>query len=276
VCVVEGVEREARFGIAGYGKLGGLELGYGSDLDIVFMHDSAGESQQTDGEHSLDNAVFFGRLARRITHILTMPTPTGALYEVDTRLRPSGNSGLLVTSLAALDSYQRSDAWTWEHQALLRARAVAGGPEIRNSFEALRVHALINYVRRGTLRDEVLKMRERMRDELNNSTPERFDIKQGAGGLIDIEFLVQYLVLLHAPGHPALVEYSDNIRQLDALQAADIITAAEAAGLADAYRDYRGRMHQLSLAGETRFAGPDEFTAQRAMVVALWRRYLAD
>ena len=275
-CIVNGAKREAGFAIVGYGKLGGLELGYGSDLDIVFVHNSEGEDQETDGEKSLDNPVFFGRLARRITNILTMPTPTGALYEVDTRLRPSGNSGLLVTSLTALDNYQKDDAWTWEHQALLRARVVAGSPEVSNAFEKLRVHAITNYVRRDTLRDEVIKMRSRMRGELNKSNAEQFDIKQGEGGLIDIEFLVQYLVLLDAPAYPQLLEYSDNIRQLDALRDTAILDAADTEGMADAYRAYRVRVHLLSLAGESRLAGSDEFSDERALVNRLWQQHLGE
>ncbi|MDP7041732.1 MAG: bifunctional [glutamate--ammonia ligase]-adenylyl-L-tyrosine phosphorylase/[glutamate--ammonia-ligase] adenylyltransferase, partial [Gammaproteobacteria bacterium] len=272
-CVVDGTRREAAFAIAGYGKLGGLELGYGSDLDIVFMHDSEGESQQTDGDKSLDNSVFFGRLARRITSILTMPTPTGALYEVDTRLRPSGKSGLLVTSLAALDTYQQDDAWTWEHQALLRARAVAGDKGVCAKFETLRKHVLVNYVKRDNLKEEVTKMRERMRGELDKSNPDQFDIKQGKGGVIDIEFLVQYLVLLHAPGIPALIEYSDNIRQLDALRDAAILGGGDSGALVDAYRAYRVRMHLLSLAGEARLAAVNEFEEERALVRRLWETH---
>jgi glutamate-ammonia-ligase adenylyltransferase len=275
-CVVAGVEREAGIGIVGYGKLGGLELGYGSDLDIVFLHNSEGEQQETDGERALDNSMFFGRVARRITHILTMPTPTGALYEVDTRLRPSGKSGLLVSSLVALDLYQKDDAWTWEHQALLRARSVAGSPTVCARFEQLRRHVLVDYVRRDTLRGEVIEMRSKMRKELNKSTAEQFDIKQGEGGVIDIEFLVQYLVLLNAPEQLALLEYSDNIRQLDALCDAAILSAAETEGLADAYRLYRNRMHLLSLAGESRLAGADEFVDERALVAGLWQQHLGE
>ena len=275
-CMVDGEQREAGFAIVAYGKLGGLELGYGSDLDIVFVHDSEGEVQETDGDKPLDNAMFFGRLARRITHILTMPTPTGALYEVDTRLRPSGNSGLLVTSLIALDNYQKNDAWTWEHQALLRARAVAGGVAVRDAFEKLRCHVLIEYVCRETLREEVIKMRSRMRAELNKSNAEKFDLKQGDGGLIDIEFLVQYLVLLNAPKSPSLLTFSDNIRQLDALRDAAILQAADTEAVADAYRAYRVRMHLLSLAGESRLAGCDEFVDERALVSQLWQQYLGE
>ena len=273
-CIVAGKQRTAGFAIAGYGKLGGWELGYGSDLDIVFLHDSEGEEQETDGEKPLDNAVFFARVARRITAILTVHTPTGPLYEVDTRLRPSGNSGLLVTSLQSLDAYQRNDAWTWEHQALLRARAVAGKESVRDAFQALRKKTLLEYVRRDTLREDVVKMRDRMRKELNKSTAEQFDIKQGEGGMIDIEFLVQYLVLLHAPDHEALLTWSDNIRQLEALDAAGILTRPEAEELAEIYRAYRTRVHLLALAGEPALAPVADFAAESERVSRQWARII--
>jgi glutamate-ammonia-ligase adenylyltransferase len=269
-CIENGASRRANFAIAGYGKLGGLELGYGSDLDIVYMHDSIGEQQQTDGSSPLDNGMFFGRLARRVTHILTMPTPTGALYEVDTRLRPSGNSGLLVTSLKALDSYQHDDAWTWEHQALLRARAVAGDSSVCAAFEQLRLHVLTEYVKRDTLRDEVLNMRTRMRTELDQSSAQQFDLKQGAGGVIDIEFLVQYLVLLNVGNDPALIRFSDNIRQLEALREAEVLPRKDAQQLADAYKAYRERMHRLSLSGESRLVDDGEYRELRDHVIGMW------
>jgi glutamate-ammonia-ligase adenylyltransferase len=193
---------------------------------------------------------------------------------VDTRLRPSGKSGLLVTSLVALDAYQQTEAWTWEHQALLRARAVAGSPLVCDQFEKLRVHALLKYVDRDTLQAEVIKMRLKMRGELNKSNAEKFDIKQGEGGIIDIEFLVQYLVLLHAPDQQELLHYSDNIRQLDALRDAGILAGSITEQLADAYRAYRVRMHLLSLAGEVGLAPVNEFEAERALVAGLWRQHL--
>ena len=180
-CVADGAARPARFAIVAYGKLGGLELGYGSDLDLVFLNDSEGEQQQTDGAQPLDNAVFFSRLTRRIISILTMHTTSGKLYEVDIRLRPSGQSGLLVSSLTAFDLYQRQDAWTWEHQALLRSRAVAGDAGVKAAFEQLRVKALTTYVRRENLAKEVADMRQRMRDELSKGTPELLDVKQDPG-----------------------------------------------------------------------------------------------
>ncbi len=200
-----------------------------------------------------------------------MPTPTGALYEVDTRLRPSGNSGLLVTSLSALDRYQAEDAWTWEHQALLRARAVAGNADVCEGFEALRSHALTHYVNRDSLCEEVLKMRERMRGELNKGNAENFDLKQGEGGIIDIEFQVQYLVLLNAPDYPDLIVWSDNIRQLEALEEAELMTAADAGRLRDTYRAFRERLHHLALAGDERLVSADEYVAEREHVLATWR-----
>jgi len=270
-CVDGGGQRPARFAIVAYGKLGGLEFGYGSDMDLVFVNDSAGEQQHTDGERPLDNAMFFSRLTRRIISILTMHTTSGKLYEVDIRLRPSGASGLLVSTLSALDIYQRQDAWTWEHQALLRSRAVAGDPGVREAFEKLRVHALTHYVRQEKLASEVLEMRRRMRDELSRGTAELLDVKQDPGGITDIEFLVQYLVLREAHRFPDLVRWSDNIRQLEALAAHGILAPSDAEELADAYRSYRQRLHHLSLAGAPGLLPRTETAALTAAVTRHWQ-----
>ena len=270
-CLVDGVLRPARFAIVGYGKLGGLELGYGSDLDLVFLHDSAGEQQQTDGAQSLDNAVFFARLARRIISTLTMHTTSGKLYEVDIRLRPSGESGLLVSSLVAFDQYQREAAWTWEHQALLRTRAVAGDPGVKSAFEHLRVLALTTYVRRERLANEVAEMRQRMRNELSKGTATLLDVKQDPGGIADIEFLVQYLVLREAQRYPDLLHWSDNIRQLETLAMHGILAPADAEVLADAYRTYRHRLHHLNLAGAPGLLPRAETAALAATVIRLWQ-----
>src|SRR5205823_1106041 len=151
----------------GYGKLGGIELGYSSDLDLVFLHDSQGERQETSGARPIDNQLFFVRLAQRIVHLLTMHSAAGRLYEVDVRLRPSGKGGLLVTNIDAFADYQREEAWTWEHQALLHARAVAGSPELRARFERVRLEVLSRHVRRERLREQVRSMRERQRRELS-------------------------------------------------------------------------------------------------------------
>ena len=275
LCLDEGKIREAQFAIVAYGKLGGLELGYGSDLDLVFLHDSDGDQQFTDGTKQLDNSTFFVRLTRRIIHILTMSTSSGALYEVDTRLRPSGKSGLLVSSLAAFDRYQREDAWTWEHQALSRGRAVAGTDSMRSSFESLRLRILTRYVHWDTLPADVLQMRQRMRAELGKGTVELFDLKQDEGGVTDIEFIVQYLVLREACHQAELLRFSDNIRQLESLAHAGLLEQSDADALADAYRIYRRRMHHLALGGQPALAPRSEVEVLSATVTEIWRRVFA-
>ena len=271
-CRIDGEMREARVAVVGYGKLGGLELGYGSDLDVVFLHDSDGDQQQTDGQRILDNAVFFARLTRRVIQYLTMQTTSGPLYEVDTRLRPSGKSGLLITSIRAFEQYQRNEAWTWEHQALLRSRAVAGDRELCSAFEGLRLRSLEDYVRRDTLSKEVMDMRSRMRSELCRGEAGEFDIKQGIGGIADIEFIVQYLALREAKDHPYVIHWSDNIRQLEALQKEEIIGTQDARELTDIYRSYRERTHRLALAGELPVVKEAEFSEARKTVTDIWGR----
>ena len=271
---VDGEVREAGFGIIAYGKLGGLELSYGSDLDIVFLHNSRGSSQSTDGDKALDNALFFSRLVRRLTHCLTTQTGSGQLYEIDTRLRPDGNKGLLVSSTEAFERYQEANAWTWEHQALLRARPVAGSKEVADEFERVRRETLTRRVRRDTLRDDVVTMRQRMRVELDRSTDEAFDLKHGRGGIGDIEFLVQFLVLANAAEHPDVIVYSDNIRQLDALTAAGCVEQSVGDALQDAYRDYRLRQHHLVLDDRPPLVDPQEFVAQREFVAKTWDEWL--
>ena len=266
----------ADMGVVAYGKLGGIELSYGSDLDIVFLHDSQGEEQQTGGPKAVDNSVFFGRLARRLVHFLTTQTDSGALYEIDTRLRPSGRSGLLVTSIDAFERYQEENAWTWEHQALLRARAVAGSAIVAREFERIRVQTLRKRVRRASLAEEVIRMRRKMRDNLDKSGREVFDLKQGIGGIADIEFLVQYLVLLNADEHPAVIHYSDNIRQLGTLAAADCLTEEDSRHLQEVYRRLRARTHRLALDERPALASANDFLAERDFVRSLWMREFGD
>jgi len=256
--------------VVAYGKFGGIELGYGSDLDLVFLHDSAGECQQTTGPRIVDNGVFFLRLVQRLVHVLTVHSNAGRLYEVDTRLRPSGKGGLLVQSIEGFGDYQRSDAWTWEHQALLRARSVAGAPALRERFEALRRDILRFGVRRDTLREDVRAMRERMRAELSRSGPDQFDLKQDAGGITDIEFLAQYWTLLWSERHAELVTYSDNIRQLESLASIDLVSQQTVDVLTGAYRAYRQRMHHLSLEAAQTVVPATEFAETRAAVSAIW------
>jgi [glutamine synthetase] adenylyltransferase / [glutamine synthetase]-adenylyl-L-tyrosine phosphorylase len=228
--------------------------------------------QRTSGPQVIDNGVFFLRLVQRLVHLLTVHSAAGRLYEVDTRLRPSGKGGLLVQSIEGFADYQRTDAWTWEHQALLRSRAVAGGAELRNRYESLRIELLRTAVRRQTLREDVLSMRERMRSELSKSKAGEFDLKQDAGGITDVEFLAQYWALLWSPRHAELVTYSDNIRQLESLASICLVPQATVDVLTGAYRAYRQRLHHLSLeGGDNNIAPAAEFESTRAAVTAVWR-----
>ena len=271
---IDGKSHASGFGIVAYGKLGGLELSYGSDLDIVFLHDSRGENQETKGPKPLDNALFFSRLVRRLLHFLTTPTGSGELYEIDTRLRPDGRSGVLVSSTEAFERYQEDNAWTWEHQALLRARAVAGSPRIAEEFERIRRETLSHRVRRDRLREDVVSMRQKMRKELDRSGTAVFDLKHGQGGIGDIEFLVQYLVLREAENHPDVTVYSDNIRQLDALIAASVLDYAVGSQLQDIYRDYRLCLHRQVLDGRNAICDIGQFVDEREFVGTLWDDWL--
>jgi glutamate-ammonia-ligase adenylyltransferase len=268
--------RDAGFAVIGYGKPAGLELGYGSDLDLVFLHDSSGDQQETDGVPPLDNERFFGRLVQRLIHFLSVQTSSGRLYEVDTRLRPSGRSGLLVTSLEGFRHYQTEDAWVWEHQALLRSRALAGSPEVCRAFETVRRDVLVSHVDRAKLKGEVAKMRRRMRDELSLADAGSFDIKQDPGGIADIEFLVDYWVLAHSREYPELVEFPDNIRQLEALARVGLVPEELCLRLKDAYLALRRRVHELALDEGGRVVPEQELAAVRDFVIGVWRDVFAD
>jgi glutamate-ammonia-ligase adenylyltransferase len=253
----------AGFAIIAYGKMGGIELGYGSDLDLVFLHDGNSEL-----------IMRYTRLGQRIVHILTARTPAGILYEVDMRLRPSGASGLLVSSITAFADYQRDEAWTWEHQAIIRARCVAGAPSIADRFAAVRTAILARPRDAAQLRQEVSEMRERMRKELARGDQDQFDIKQGLGGIADIEFLVQFAVLCWAGEHPVLLRWTDNIRQLEALAEAGLLSNMESRLLIDAYQAYRACNHRQALQQQPGLVPVDEFSEYRAAVVDIWSRLL--
>jgi glutamate-ammonia-ligase adenylyltransferase len=262
----------------GYGKLGGNELGYASDLDLVFLHDAGAEPAETDAAKPVDNQVFFIRFAQRALHLLTMHSAAGRLYEVDVRLRPSGKGGMLITRVGAFAEYQEKEAWTWEHQALLHARAVAGDAALRAEFERLRVDVLRRCVRRDTLRTEVRNMRERMRKELSRAKAGSgsFDIKQDAGGTADIEFLAQYWALLHACTHPPVVMFADTIRQLESVASADLVPQETVDVLTGTYRKYRERAHHLSLEKAEAIVPAEEFANDRAAVTAIWNATMGD
>jgi glutamate-ammonia-ligase adenylyltransferase len=270
-CVDAGVRRSVRICALGYGKLGGFELGYGSDLDLVFLHDSRGEQQETDAVAPVDNQVFFLRFAQRLIHLLTMHSVAGRLYEVDVRLRPSGKGGMLVTSVDAFRRYQFEEAWTWEHQALLHARAVAGDPQLMACVEAVRNEVLQGAVRREDLREQVAQMRERMRRELSAAKPGQFDLKQDRGGVADIEFLAQYWALRWAKEYPPVVHYSDTIRQLESVASAALVPQHSVDVLVRVYQQYRQLAHRRSLEGLDAVVPAGEFAAEREAVAAIWR-----
>ena len=274
MCVIEGETRQAGFGIIAYGKLGSLELGYGSDLDLVFLHDSGGEKQETDGRKPVDNHVFFMRLAQRIIHILGATMAGGVLYEVDTRLRPSGRAGLLATSLDAYSDYQRNQAWTWEHQALVRARYVTGDAGLGTAYADVRREVLSMTRDEETLRREVRDMRQRMYEEKGSRKQGMFDLKQDRGGIADIEFMVQYGVLAHAHKAPRLMRYTDNIRLLGELAEAGWLNGTEAERLAEAYRTYRSRLHRATLQERAAEVESAECGEQRDQVLALWDKLM--
>ena len=270
-CIIDGVEQEPALAIIAYGKLGGLELSYSSDLDVVFLHDSSGERQYTTGPKEIDNASFFAKLVQRMIQMLNARTAAGVLYEVDTRLRPSGRSGLLVSSFDAFAEYQRNQAWTWEHQALVRTRFIAGSEPLRQGFAKLRQEILCLPRERESLRQEVRDMRERMRKELGSTQTDAFDLKQDRGGIADIEFMVQYLVLAYAHEYPELSRYSDNIRQLAGFEFSDILPSGDVAQLRDSYRALRRHSHLITLQEQAQDQGFDE---HRRAVAYLWDRLM--
>ena len=266
----------AEFAVIGYGKLGALEMGYGSDIDLVFLHDADPPDVETQGgEKSLTQSAWMARLAQRVMHLLTTQTHLGRVYEVDIELRPNGNSGLPVVSTGAFADYQTRNAWTWEHQALSRARMVVGSTLIEQLFEKLR-HAVLTAERDpAALTTEIADMREKMRAHLNKPAAGRWDIKQGEGGLVDVEFLVQHAVLMHAAEHPTVIRYTDVWRQLEALEKAGCWPATSAYALLEVQREYRAWRHRAMRRGEPMDAPAEAFAAQRALVMQLWQQSFA-
>lgn len=225
------------FAVLGYGSLGGKELGFASDLDLVFIFDGRRAQAMSDGERPIEGFRWYQRLAQRVMNWLTVLSRAGRLYEVDTRLRPDGSKGLLVSSLAAFIAYQESRAWTWEHQALLRARAVAGDAALSQKLAGVRRKILCAPRELATVLAEVSGMRERWRAERDRSDQDRIDLKQGRGGLLDIEFALQGLVLAHAARHPELLRVTANASLIEACRAAGLLSDSQATTLASAHAD---------------------------------------
>ncbi len=241
-------EENKQFAVIAYGKLGGIELGYGSDLDVVFIHECDIKGA-TDGNKSIDSRQFYIKLAQRIQHIFTTNMQTGMLYELDTRLRPSGASGLLAIHIDTFQQYQLEDAWTWEHQALVRSRIVFGQPSITEKFYNIKQQIIAQSREQAVLREQVVEMREKMRNHLSKSAQDQADLKQDRGGIADIEFIAQYLVLLHAEKHSVLAEHSDTLRIFKELEKLSLISGAQATALKEGYCLLRDEGHHLSLKG---------------------------
>ena len=261
------------FAVIAYGKLGSLELGYTSDLDMIFLHGAEQEGGVTDGARPIANEVFFARLGQRLIHILTARTGGGILYEVDTRLRPSGRSGMLVTNPAAFREYQDSHAWAWEHQALIRARPVAGDAALARVFEEIRATTLCRERDPETLRTEVAAMRARMHAAQAPHDPGEINLKHDPGGMIDVEFMVQYAVLRWAHDHPELIRHRGNIPLLEALEARGLLNAAQAGLLRDAYHRYLGVEQRLKLMERRPLVAPQELGDFPQRVRALWQEW---
>ena len=268
--------------VIAYGKLGGKELGYGSDLDLVFLFDDADER---DAEQRQQAPVVYAAFVRKLITWLTLRTAAGELFDIDTALRPNGNSGLLVTSITSFENYQRgrgsNTAWTWEHQALTRARWAAGNPALAARFEATRCAVLMAARDSAALREEVRAMREKLR-AARPVPAGRFDVKHSPGGMVDVEFAVQYLVLAHAHRHASLLDNAGNIALLQRAEAAGLLPAGMGRSAADAYRALRRAQHQARLderptqfdLAEPAAATPvpaHELCAAREAVLALWR-----
>ena len=256
------------FAVIAYGKLGGKELGYGSDLDVVFLYDDADEPDPDRAQE------VYGHFVRKLITWLTLRTAAGELFDIDTALRPNGNSGLLVTSINSFERYQvgrgSNTAWTWEHQALTRARVAAGSPTVAARFEATRRTVLTAPRDASALREEVRVMREKVR-AARPVPGGRYDVKHSPGGMMDVEFAVQYLVLAHSAAHTELQDNAGNIALLQRAEGASLLPEGVGRAAADAYRDLRRAQHEARLDERATQFDPADFVLPREAVLTLWR-----
>ena len=270
-------EADCGFAIIGYGKLGGLELSYSSDLDLVFLH-KIKEQGMTTGEKSVSGMKFAARLAQKLMTYLNTQTRDGRAYEIDMRLRPSGNAGMMVVSCHAFETYQREKAWSWEHQALVRARAICGDKRVTARFCDIRRKVLALPRTLDQVRTEVTSMRIKMQKHLGTSQWQqqagKFQLKQDAGGIIDIEFLAQFAVLAYSHEHPSLTKWSDNVRIFEEVALLGIWEAQVCQDLTDAYLRIRAATHQLALAEQSLLVDEALWQETRALVQAQWQRLM--
>lgn len=260
-----------QFAVLGYGKLGGFELGYSSDLDVVFVH-GCDSNKATSGNKVIESRQFYLKLAQRITHIFSARTLSGELYEIDTRLRPSGASGLLAININTFAEYQQTEAWTWEHQALVRSRLVVGDDLLSQKFFEIKKNILCQQRDLQQLQTDISDMRKKMASHLEKAHQGQFDIKQSRGGIADIEFISQYLVLGNAHQYPELCLYSDNVRILEQAQSYGLISDAQAATLTQAYIDYRHKYHLASLDMASTSIDTTLLAGHPQQVVAVWQQ----
>ncbi len=270
----EASDDEKGFAVIAYGKAGGVELGYDSDLDLVFVHNCDGVGQ-TNGDKQIDARQFYLKLAQRLLHLFNTRTASGILYELDTRLRPEGASGLLAINIETFREYQLKQAWTWEHQALVRARMTYGQTSLLARFNEIRNEVLSRQRDEQKLREDVVNMRQKMRDHLIKGSGAEFDIKQGVGGMADIEFLAQYFVLKNAYAQPKITQYSDNIRIFASAAEYGFIEPNEMQQLTSAYCDYRELYHQVSLRQEAKLVSLESVQNDVNAVTTIWQKYLA-
>ncbi len=270
------IKGDRGFMVVAYGKMGGIELGYGSDLDLVFMSDSSLDGETYGGRQVVSDRMFYGRLAQRIIHLFSTRLSSGILYDVDARLRPEGESGPLVCTLNGYENYLEKRAWTWEIQALVRARAVLGPERMIKDFGRIRDRFLRKPRDPDFLRKEVAAMRLKMSQNLNRARPGFFDLKHSSGGMTDVEFTAQYLVLAHAPQYPKMELWTDNIRIFEECVRLNLLSAEDGNYLKEAYLAIRNRYNRQALLGKSKIVPDTELIPEREHVAAIWKRIMGE
>ncbi len=267
-------QNQKGFLIVAYGKLGGIELGYKSDLDVVFLFDNQYQGETQGGRRCIDNALFYAKLTQKIISLFTLRTASGQLYDLDIRLRPEGDSGLICCSLQSFAHYQQKEAWTWETQALVRSRAICGDKALQAQFETLRQQILTTARNKKDLRQDVRAMREKM---WQSHSTHSFHLKTDRGGITDIEFIAQYLVLANAPNYPHLAKWSDNVRIFEnILQAGNILPNETCIYLIHCYKAFRNQIHHQNLMGTTAYTDENMFAKERKFIQSLWQDLFSD
>lgn len=266
--------KDCGFVVVAYGKLGGIELSYSSDLDLVFLHPECDPQRQTNGDNAISNEKFYTRLGQRLLQTFNQLRGGSSLYKIDLRLRPSGQSGLLVNSVQAFASYQTQQAWNWEHQALVRSRQLCGSNSIGKQFEKIRRTILASERQPQQLADNIIEMREKMRDAKLQHQEHKFDLKQGVGGLVDIEFIAQYAVLRWSHTYPSLLDYPDNVRIFERVGMEGLLSMKQVTALTEAYKAYRSHLHRAALQNDTDGVDDELFAFYRHSVTKIWQEII--